>query len=304
MPANRQPRVMDNPYYEWSPLSARPPLRWPNGARVALCVIVNVDFMETRPPTDVFVPPSALRRGPYPLVPDIHETSNKEYGNRVGIFRVMKVLDRHGIKGTLALDAAVAERCPPVVREAAARGWEFIGHGVAYDRMITEKMPEAEERRYLRRALDAVKQATGVAPRGWIGADHGESSRTVRLLAEQGVRYVCDWPNDEQPYRMKVPKGEMVSLPTLLELDDVYTHRGRAVPIARWAELVTDAFDKLHQDGAAHGRMLVLNVHAWTIGQPLRIKYLDRALGHVMRHDGVWAATGSEIVDWYLEQRP
>jgi hypothetical protein len=132
--------------------------------------------------------------------------------------------------------------------------------------------------------------------------DFGESTRTVRLLAEAGIRYVCDWPNDEQPYRMKVPVGQMVSLPVAVELDDVFTHTVRSIPIQRYATMITEAFDRLYADGAVTGRLLALNLHPTRIGQPFRIKYLDLALGHIMRHQGVWAATGREIVDWYVNQ--
>jgi hypothetical protein len=112
---------------------------------------------------------------------------------------------------------------------------------------------------------------------------------------------VCDWPNDEQPYRMKVPVGQMVSLP-VAELDDVFTHTVRSIPIQRYATMITEAFDRLYADGAVSGRLLVLNLHPTRIGQPFRIKYLDLALGHIMRHQGVWVATGREIVDWYVNQ--
>jgi len=112
--------------------------------------------------------------------------------------------------------------------------------------MITEKMPETEEREYIRKFLDAVKKATEKPAQSWIGVDYGESSRTVRLLAEQGVRYVCDWANNEQPYHMKVPVGRMVSLPPLLDLDDSYTRHGRKISITLEAchakEVIEQAF--------------------------------------------------------------
>jgi peptidoglycan/xylan/chitin deacetylase (PgdA/CDA1 family) len=307
MPAKRAPRSMDNPWYDWSPINTRAPLRWPGDARVAFGVIVNLEYAELTGPPGSVAPPSSVRRGPFPELADVHETTPIEYGNRVGVFRVMKVLDRHGIRATAALDAAVAQRYPYIVAEGQKRSWEFIGHSLVYTRMITEKMPEAEEREYIRAALDAVKEATGKPVRGWIGADYGESSRTVGLLAEEGVEYVCDWPNDEQPYRMKVPvkgnAGSMVSMPTMLDLDESYTHRGRRIPIQRWTRMVIEAFDRMYADAEKSGRMLLLSIHPWLIGQPYRIGALDDALGHIMRHSKVWAATGSEIMDWYLEQK-
>jgi peptidoglycan/xylan/chitin deacetylase (PgdA/CDA1 family) len=293
---------MDNPYYDWSPIITRPPLRWPDGARVAFCVIMNFEHMDWLPPEGAKVAPSGQRRRPYPAVADIHEVSYHDYGNRVGGFRVMRYLDRHGIRATVAMDAEVARGCGTLVEECRKRNYEFIGHGLALSQMLTERMSESDEREHIRQALDAVRQASGQAPAGWIGMDYGESTRTVRLLAEAGVRYVCDWPNDEQPYRMKVPVGQMVSLPVTVELDDVFTHTLRLIPIQRYMKMITESFDRLYADGATSGRLLVLNLHPTRIGQPFRAKYLGMALDHIMQRQGVWAATGSEIVDWYLKR--
>jgi peptidoglycan/xylan/chitin deacetylase (PgdA/CDA1 family) len=295
----REARKMDNPYYEWSPMSERPRLAWPGDAAVALCVIVSLERLELLPPEGSFVPPSAVGYGPYPRAFQLTGVARREYGNRVGVFRVMEILDRYGIKATVAIDGQLALANPFLVHECLHRGWEVIGHGVAYSRMITSEMDEREEREHIRQSLDAVEQATGRRPLGWVGADYGESERTVALLAELGVRYVCDWANDEQPYRMNVPEGSMVSLPVSGDLDDVYTHKVRQVPIHRWSRMVQEAFRRLEQDGRTSGRLLNLNLHPYLIGQPFRSKYLDEALGAIAASDSVWSATGSEIVDWY-----
>src|SRR5262249_55539930 len=132
MPASREPRTMDNPYYTWSPLPDRPRLTWPDAARVAVCVVVSVEQVEWLPPRDAVLPPTVVRFGPYPEILDVHEISHHEYGNRVGIFRVMDVLDRHGLRATVALDAATAEGNAFIVRECRNRGWEPIGHGLSF----------------------------------------------------------------------------------------------------------------------------------------------------------------------------
>ena len=123
-----------------------------------------------------------------------------EYGNRVGVFRVLDTLQRHGFKPTIAMDRLTAEHYPFLVRHCVARGFEFIAHGVSVNRMITSRMPEQEEREYIRTSVDALTRATGKAPSGWLGPEYGESANTPGLLAEAGIRYVCDWVNDEQPY--------------------------------------------------------------------------------------------------------
>jgi allantoinase len=290
---------VDNPYYSWSPIVARAPLRWPGDARLAVCLLVNIEQIEWLPPRDSLLPPSTVRFGPYPEIFDVHEVSTHEYGNRVGIFRVMDVLDRHGIRATAPVDAASAERSPELVRRCVAHEWELMGHGLSASRMLSEQMEESEERDYLERSLVAVEQVSGRRPAGWIGTDYGESTRTVALLAELGVRYVCDWPNDEQPYAMSVPAGEITSLPVAVELDDVYVLRERGVSIQHWLRMVTESFDRLWIDAETSGRLLILNLHPYVIGQPFRIRYLAQAVEHIASRANVWLATAGEVAEWY-----
>ena len=290
-------RGMDHGHYDWSPLNAsRAPLAWPNRARVALTVIVSLEHAEWRRPEGHYQVANlagGYGQGPFP---DVTAWSHREYGNRVGLFRVLEVLDRHGIKPTIALDALTAEHYPFVVRHLRERGCEFIAHGVSANRMITSRMTEEEERAYIRTAIDSVARATGRPPAGWLGTDYGESARTPGLLAEAGLRYVCDWTNDEQPYRMKVEKGELYALPVTLPLDDIHALWERRVDFDRYGDMIRESFDTLYRDGESSGRLLVLNLHPFLIGQPFRIGTLDAALAHIVRHPGVWSATGGEII--------
>ena len=298
MPADRTPRKMDQPYTDWSPLPARPPLTWPDGKRIALCIIVNFEHYDWPPPSSAVVPPSAVKFSGFP-----HDASHHEYGNRVGIFRVMAALDRYGIRATAAWDAALAERNPFLLEQCKMRSWEIIGHGITFTRMINESMTEDVEREYLARALDTVADLTGARPMGWIGTDYGESSRTVALLSELGVRYVCDWANDDQPYRLNVPSGSMVALPTSADLDDVRLLRAGIMTVQTWAQMVLDAFDTLYDEAGDSGRVLVLNLHPYLIGQPFRVRYLEGAVSAMMRRrDAIWLATGNEIAEWCAKQ--
>lgn len=301
MPGMRKPG-MDNDFYDWSPIINRPPLRWPEDARVALCVIVNLEHYELEAPEDAYMPanvPGGLGRGAFP---DFRTFSHREYGNRVGIFRIMKILEKYGIKGTLALDATAAENYPFVIEECQKRDWEFIGHGVTANRMITSNMSEEQEYQYIHHSMQAIAKATGKRPLGWLGPEYGESTRTPNLLAKEGIRYICDWPNDEQPYLMKVDNGTVFSLPVTLDLDDTVTHWSRRVSIMEYSRMIKESFDVLYTDGEATGRTLVLNLHAWLMGQPYRAKYLDHVLAYISKHQKVWKATGSEIIDWFSGQ--
>lgn len=307
MPASRS-YGMDQPFYPWSSIVSRPPLRWPDNARVALAVIVNLEYWdwEVPPGTPVAVTPLGgpvgLWTGNQPAWPDVGGHGNHEYGNRVGVFRILALLDKYGIKPTLALDKAVADNYPTLVKEGQKRGAEFIAHGLSRRRIIHVGMSEDEERQYIRDSIDAVTKATGKRPVGWCGPDFQETPNTPNLLAAEGIRYVCDWGNDEQPYRMTPSSGELCSLGVHNHLDDNYIHMLGRRTINEVNLLWRDWFDGLYVDGATNGRMMVLNLHPWIMGQPWRIRHLDEVLSHICAHQGVWTATGSEIIDWFKLQ--
>ncbi len=303
MPTQRR-LGMDHEHYDWSPIIKRGALKWPNNARVAICVIVNLDHVEWIAPEGSYqpaVPPGGLGRRTFP---EYAMLSHREYGHRVGIFRVLDALEAHGIKPTVAMDALTAEHYPYLVDHCLKRGAEIIGHGISASQMITSKMSEHEEREYIRSSIEVLTRATGSAPVGWAGPEYGESARTPQLLAEAGIRYVCDWANDEQPYPMKTAVGELSALPIMWDLDDVNALWDRKVEFDRYSQLIKESFATLYDDGAQSGRLMVLNLHPWLIGQPYRIKSLDEALEDIMQREAVWAATGSEIVDWYQSNPP
>ena len=303
MPAERR-FGMDHEHYDWSPMNTRGILRWPDDARLALSVVVALEHMEWLPPEGSFQADNLAGGSAARPFPDYARVSHRDYGHRVGIYRVLDVLERHGVRPTVALDAMTAANYPYLVRHCLDRGCEIIGHGISVSRMITGNMAEQEERDYIRESLDALTQATGEAPAGWMGPEYGESERTPALLAEAGIRYLCDWANDEQPYPLTTPEGELYALPVMLELDDVVAMAHRKVTIDRYSAMLREGFDGLYADGADNGRALVLSLHPWLIGQPFRIGILDEALGHMTRRQGVWAASGAEVVEWYRTHPP
>jgi peptidoglycan/xylan/chitin deacetylase (PgdA/CDA1 family) len=295
----------DHPHHTYLPFdAARPRLTWPGQAPVALCVLVTLEHVEWKDPEGGYVSPTlagGYGRRPHP---DITLWSHREYGHRVGIFRILEVLSRHGITPTVAMDALTARHYPFLVEHCLGIGAELVGHGISVSRMITSRMSEAEERAYIAESLDALRTAGAGAVAGWFGPEYGESNRTPALLAEAGIRYVCDWVNDEQPYQMTVPAGALYALPITYPLDDVNALSDRRIEVRRWSTAVTEAFDRLREDGATNGRILVLNLHPWLTGQAFRIHHVDEMLAHIVASGAVWPATGSQIVDWYAAARP
>jgi peptidoglycan/xylan/chitin deacetylase (PgdA/CDA1 family) len=295
---------MDHEYYDWSPIIEREPIVWPNGARVAFCPIINLEHMEWKPLAESYQPPGfyshyAMQRP----MPEFWTVSHREYGHRIGIFRILELLDTHHIPATVAMDAMTAANYPYLVRHIQQRGCEIIAHGISASRMITSRMNEDEERAYIREALETIATATHAKPQGWHGPEFGESTRTPRLLAEAGLRYVCDWGNDEQPYLMKTPAGPLYSLPIMVEMDDLFARRDRRFQMDEYVQHLKDATDTIYRDAKNSGRLFVLNLHPWLVGQPFRIRFLAEAIEHIVHRQGMWLATGSEIIASYSQQR-
>lgn len=290
------PAGMDNPWYDYSPFPKRPRLNWPKNARVASFVLLHLEYWELIPnETSVRDPRHVGEFGSFS--PDYRTWTQRDYGNRVGIFRVLDVLDRYQIRAGVAVNALAAERYPYLIEQFKRRNYEFIAHGHSANRMISSKMSEAEEKAEIAASLAAIEKAAGVRPTGWLGQDYGESQRTPQLLADAGLDYVLDWPNDDQPYPMKVGK-KFVSMPNQPEWDDVQQLSLRRIPTPRYPDIVGDAFELLHREG---GQVFNLSVHPWLMGMAHRIKYLDEALRRIERFGNVWQATPGEIARHYAD---
>ena len=307
-PAQHQ-HGMDHPYYDWSPLPSRPRFEWPDRSPLAVGAVIVLEHVEWEPPPDAY----SLRRRSGGLArlpaPDYPQLTIREYGHRVGIFRLLDLLDRHGIAATVAVDALTAEHYGWLVSHLVERGCEIAGRGVAATRLITSKNTEEEERDAIARSIDAIESATGIRPTTWFSAEGVESFRTPALLAEAGIDAVLDWPNDEQPVLMTTdgvlagvhrPEGTapMVSLPLFLEADDEFALWHRRVSLDGWGEIITGAAARMHRDGAEHpagGRLLMLTLRPWLAGQPFRAQALDSALAQVTALGNLHTAAAGEL---------
>ena len=289
-------------YVIWSPIVDRPQLRWPGGESVALLVVVNLEHYDWEHHEGSFSPAEIPGRRGNPPRPDYQVTTWHEYGNRIGVFRVMEILDELGIKANVAMDTVTAVHHPYVVQECVKRNWEFVGHGIAVTRMISSCMTATEERNYIKETLEVLRRKTGQSVDGWFGPEYGESHRTPSLLIEQGIQYVFDWVNDEQPYQLFDGTRSLVALPVYLDLDDLHALWHKRLPVGKYLEMIKQGFDVLERDGKNNARLLVLNLHPWYIGQPHRITYLKEALSYIVGSSSVWTPSASDLVDYYKNQ--
>lgn len=283
--------------FKYLPTKGRPPLAWPNNARVALWINPNVEFFAL----DDVIPGNNNERVPrdHAHVPNVRNWAVRDYGNRVGVWRLMEVMTRYGVRGTAALNSEVCNHHPEVIAEMVRLGWELMGHNETNALRLTEMKPEAERASVLA-ALDTIERASGTRPRGWLGAGLAETWHTLDYLSEGGVRYVCDWVNDDQPYTMEVGSPPLVSLPYSVQINDVPAYFDFKQSVPEFEQMIRRQFDVLYREGAESGRVMAIAVHPFVTGQPHRIVALERALEYICSHAGVWKATGWEIVDQYL----
>lgn len=280
----------------YTALIDRAPLRWPGDARVALWVQVNLEHFDIDGP-GLGLPPS---RSPAPI-PDPKNAGWRDYGARVGIWRLMELLDKHGIRASAPTNDEVGVYYPEIIREAVRRDWEFMGHGINNSRTLSG-LEKDEERAVIRGSIAALTSFAGRPPKGWLGPGLVETFNTLELLAEAGIEYVSDWCNDDQPYPVEVGTGRLIGVPYCMEINDIYAFIGAGLDPQTFYQMMRDQFDVLYEEGAATGRIYGLCLHPFIAGQAYRSKWIDKGLQYILGHDRVWVATAEEIAAWYYER--
>ncbi|WP_193336075.1 polysaccharide deacetylase family protein [Devosia beringensis] len=271
---------MDHGLFKFSAYPDRPPLAWPNGAKVAIAVVITVAAGD-------------VASNPTNLIGFTH----RDYGPRVGLFRLMGILDELGIRATVPLSDALLTRSPRVAEEVLKLGWEIAGHGEKANLGLNSTMSEADELAYIEASRAALLAATGIAPRGWLGPGNSESSHTLHLLAGAGYDYTLDWGNDDQPYDFIVPKGRLSALPYSVETSDAAVVQAQSHTPWEYEQALADHLEGLLAD--SNGSVMTLGLQANVSGQPFRAKYIRKFLETAAATPGVWFATGSAIIDAY-----
>jgi peptidoglycan/xylan/chitin deacetylase (PgdA/CDA1 family) len=297
-PAGATPfRMLPTDRIAYSAIAERPALRLPDGARMAVWVIVNVEEWDPEQPMPrtVITPPA----GGAPS-PDIPNWCWHEYGNRVGFWRMLEVFDALDIPAVLAINGCAIAAFPPIVRAAVDRKWEFIGHGFTQRNM--QKV--ADERADIRATREVIAKATGKLPRGWLGPGLTETWETPDLLVEEGYEYVADWVLDDQPVWLKTRTRPIVGLPYTQECNDVAMMLIQHHKASEYSERAIDQFEQIYADAERSARVMAIVIHPYIMGAPHRLKYFRRVFETIRRKGDVKFWTGAQILDWYLAAGP
>ncbi len=282
--------------FEYSALPQRKPLKLPNGARIAVYIMVNIEEWDIEKPIAREYVPSPAGVA---TVPNIPNWSWHEYGMRVGIWRIMDALAKHKLRANATINARVCEGAgEPVARAMLDAGWDFMGHGYAQAALHTVE----DQREIIQKSFDILNSYTGKAPKGWLGPGLHETLDTLDYLAEVGFKYVCDWPMDEHPFDMQTSAGTITAMPYSFELSDLPMMVVHAYESEEWLRRTKDQFDRLYEEGAVQPRVLSMGIHPYIMGVPHRIKYFEAAIDYMLKKKDVWFTTADGIYDWFKSE--
>jgi allantoinase len=282
--------------FDYSAIVDRKPWKLPRGARIAVWTIVNIEEWDIEKPMarQYLTAPQGVS-----TVPDIPNWAWHEYGMRVGFWRLHEALTARKIPVTTSINANVCNAYPRVAQAMLDAGWEFMGHAVKQGAMHIQP----DQRAVIRESIRILEKFTGKKPKGWLGPGLTETFETLDLLKEEGVEYVSDWVNDEQPYEIRTTHGPLVSVPYSIELNDIPMMVIQHHTSDEWLRRCVDHFDRLYAEGARQPRVMALAVHPYNSGVPHRIKYFEAVYDYIRKKKGVWMTTGEEIYEWYRRSR-
>jgi allantoinase len=291
--------------YDFVPMPDRKPLKWPNGARIAVMLCLNLEYWDLVKDTDEPYYPGGPSILPDPLpgnIADLPNYSWREYGQRVGIWRLMDIFDKAGVPATCTMNAKMGLERRRVVDAVNERGWEIVAHNYVQTELLTDYAKDIEkEREIIQATLRVYQDVVGKPAKGWLSSSLRCTENTTDILAEEGMIFHTDIMNDDQPYLIQTPTGPIVSVPYSNEVNDFQIFLRRGNTTSQAAEVIIEQFDELYREGAESGRLMNIGIHPHVWGQPFRVRALREFLEHVSKYDGVWFAKREEIAEWYLE---
>ncbi|MEO1034314.1 MAG: polysaccharide deacetylase family protein [Pseudomonadota bacterium] len=281
--------------YDYWPYENRPKIAWPGDARVAFWVAPNIEFYELDPAVNP-------HRSAWPKpVPDVHGYATRDYGNRVGHMRLMQLLDKYGVRGSISLSTALCDHHPEIIAMCRERDWEFFSHGI-YNTRYVYGMSEQQERTVIEEAMATILKHTEKPCAGYLAPALTHTEQTLDLFAEAGGIYTCDLFHDDQPTPVTVRSGKkFISVPYSLEMNDTIVYVVNKIEPRRYGEMIKANFDRLYAEGADNPVVMCVPLHAYQVAHPHRMKAFEDALEYITGHSEVWVTTGREIAEHYIE---
>lgn len=278
--------------YEYSAITKRKSFTWPKGKRLACYIAMNLEHFSYGEGLGAKVSPVGGE-------PDVLNYSWRDYGNRVGVWRMLDLFEKTRMPLTVAVNSEIYNYCPEVVKAFRDRKDEIAGHG----RTNSEKQSDLsyeKELELIKEATTVIKQHEGIAPSGWLGPWLSNSFQTVDMLKEVGYEYVMDWCHDNQPVWLKTKSGPLLSMPFPEEINDIPSILIRGASAEEFGNMIIDEFDEMLLQSQNQSLVFSISLHPYIVGQPFRLKHLRRALEHIaQRHDEIWFTTAKSIADHF-----
>ncbi|MFP6710135.1 MAG: hypothetical protein VB913_00365 [Rhodospirillales bacterium] len=292
-------------HYDFVPFPERRPLRWPDGKRLAIILTTNLEYWDpVRDTSEPYYPGGPSIVGGT-LAGNVYDNPNytwREYGQRIGVWRIFDVLDAEGVPSSCTMNGKMATERRPVIEAALERGWEIVPHNYVQTELLTDYMfDEDAEREVIRRTLDIYEQVCGKKAKGWLSSSLRTTLNTIDILAEEGLIFTTDLLNDDQPYMVQTRSGKpMVSVSYTSEVND-FSFLRQGLVAEGGLQMFKEQFDWLYEESASSGRFMNIGLHPHVIGQPYRIRALRDFIRYAKSHDDIWWTTREEIAEWYLE---
>ena len=284
---------MDHDRYAWSNLFERKPIEWPSNKKIALLTVVPVEFFPLNPVGKPFKAPGSM----VTAYPDFRHYTTRDYGNRVGIYRFLKLFQQIGIKGTFAVNSDVAKRYPLLIQDILEDGHEIMAHGVNMDTLHYGGLDESKEVAQISNCLETLESICKKKMKGWLSPAYSQSFNTPDLLTASGIEYCGDWANDDLPYKMNTKNGSLINLPISQEISDRQIITNYHHTEESYVQQIKDQLEVLSTETIQYGgRLISLTIHPYIMGLPYRINYLKEVINWVMNQPNTFSATAEEII--------
>jgi allantoinase len=292
-------------HYPWSAAPTRKPIHWPDGKRLAVIITMNCEYWDlTKPGSEPYYaggPPML----PDPLPGNVADFPNftwREYGQRVGVWRLFRLFEEAGVPMSLTMNATMGLERPEVIRWGLERNWEIVAHNYEQGELLTRyTFDPAAERELIKRTLEVYQQVCGRKARGWLSSSLRSTPNTPDILAENGLLFFCDYMNDDQPYLINTPSGPIVNVPYTIEVNDFTFFHRRAMTTWDAARMLKDQFDELYREGAESARLMNIGLHPHVSGHAHRMPCFREFLAHAKSRSDVWWTTREQVAEWYLK---